>query len=295
MRFKPKGVEQLRADLPVDLAAINPLSTPGYVGKVNGKRLRRRFHKFDEELRTLQEQLFAHAQISASADDSASGGRGTNRAGAILLILQGMDTSGKGGMIRNALSVFDPQGLKPISFGAPNADELSHDFLWRIRKHTPQPGEIVVFDRSHYEDVLIQRVESMATPEEIERRYEAIVDFESELAAQGVSIIKVMLHISPDFQKKNLLRRLRRVDKRWKFDPSDIENRAKWDDYQRAYEIAIDRTDSDHAPWYIVPSDNKLYARTAVKLLLLRRLRAMGLNWPDPGYDVAAQQRRLSQ
>ena len=206
-----------------------------------------------------------------------------------------MDTSGKGGMIRNALSVFDPQGLKPISFGAPNADELSHDFLWRIRKHTPQPGEIVVFDRSHYEDVLIQRVESMATPEEIERRYEAIVDFESELAAQGVSIIKVMLHISPDFQKKNLLRRLRRVDKRWKFDPSDIENRAKWDDYQRAYEIAIDRTDSDHAPWYIVPSDNKLYARTAVKFLLLRRLRAMGLNWPDPGYDVAAQQRRLSQ
>ena len=295
MRFKPKDVEQLRADLPVDLAAINPLSTPGYVGKVNGKRLRRRFNKFDEELRTLQEQLFAHAQISASADDSASGGRGTNRAGAILLILQGMDTSGKGGMIRNALSVFDPQGLKPISFGAPNADELSHDFLWRIRKHTPQPGEIVVFDRSHYEDVLIQRVESMATPEEIERRYEAIVDFESELAAQGVSIIKVMLHISPDFQKKSLLRRLRRVDKRWKFDPSDIENRAKWDDYQRAYEIAIDRTDSDHAPWYIVPSDNKLYARTAVKFLLLRRLRAMGLNWPDPGYDVAAQQRRLSQ
>ena len=295
MRFKPKDVEQLRADLPVDLAAINPLSTPGYVGKVNGKRLRRRFNKFDEELRTLQEQLFAHAQISASADDSASGGRGTNRAGAILLILQGMDTSGKGGMIRNALSVFDPQGLKPISFGAPNADELSHDFLWRIRKHTPQPGEIVVFDRSHYEDVLIQRVESMATPEEIERRYEAIVDFESELAAQGVSIIKVMLHISPDFQKKNLLRRLRRVDKRWKFDPSDIENPAKWDDYQRAYEIAIDRTDSDHAPWYIVPSDNKLYARTAVKFLLLRRLRAMGLNWPDPGYDVAAQQRHLSQ
>lgn len=295
MRFKPKDVEQLRADLPVDLAAINPLSTPGYVGKVNGKRLRRRFNKFDEELRTLQEQLFAHARISASTDDSASGGRGTNRAGAILLILQGMDTSGKGGMIRNALSVFDPQGLKPISFGAPNAEELSHDFLWRIRKHTPQPGEIVVFDRSHYEDVLIQRVESMATPEEIERRYGAIVDFESELAAQGVSIIKVMLHISPDFQKKNLLRRLRRVDKRWKFDPSDIENRAKWDDYQRAYEIAIDRTDSDHAPWYIVPSDNKLYARTAVKFLLLRRLRAMGLNWPDPRYDVAVQQRRLSQ
>ncbi|ERJ45613.2 polyphosphate:nucleotide phosphotransferase [Corynebacterium pseudodiphtheriticum 090104] len=213
----------------------------------------------------------------------------------MLLILQGMDTSGKGGMIRNALSVFDPQGLKPISFGAPNAEELSHDFLWRIRKHAPQPGEIVVFDRSHYEDVLIQRVESMATPEEIERRYGAIVDFESELAAQGVTIIKVMLHISPDFQKKNLLRRLRRVDKRWKFDPSDIENRAKWDDYQRAYEVAIDRTDSDHAPWYIVPSDNKLYARTAVKFLLLRRLRAMGLNWPDPGYDVAVQQRRLSQ
>ncbi|MDK4273903.1 PPK2 family polyphosphate kinase [Corynebacterium pseudodiphtheriticum] len=295
MRFKPKDVEQLRADLPVDLAAINPLSTPGYVGKVSGKRLRRRFHKFDEELRTLQEQLFAHARISASTDDSASGGRGTNRAGAILLILQGMDTSGKGGMIRNALSVFDPQGLKPISFGAPNAEELSHDFLWRIRKHTPQPGEIVVFDRSHYEDVLIQRVESMATPEEIERRYGAIVDFESELAAQGVTIIKVMLHISPGFQKKNLLRRLCRVDKRWKFDPSDIENRAKWDDYQRAYEVAIDRTDSDHAPWYIVPSDNKLYARTAVKFLLLRRLRAMGLNWPDPGYDVAVQQRRLSQ
>lgn len=281
MAFKPRHAEQLRAVPPVDLSAIAPTSTPGFVGSPRGKRLRRRLHKFDAELQTLQEQLFAHSRS------------GTPETTSVLLILQGMDTSGKGGMIRNALSVFDPQGLRPISFGAPTAEEREHDFLWRIKKHVPKPGEIVVFDRSHYEDVLIQRVEEMATPAEIERRYEAIVDFESQLAARGVSIIKVMLHISPEFQRENLLRRLRRDDKRWKFDPSDIANREKWEDYQRAYEIAIDRTHTEEAPWYIIPGDNKLYARTAVKYLVLRRLRAMNLEWPTPSYDVDEAYSRL--
>lgn len=223
--------------------------------------MRRRFRKFDAELRQLQEQLFAHSRL------------GTAQSGSILLILQGMDTSGKGGMIRNALSVFDPQGLRPVGFGAPTEEERNHDFLWRINKHVPKDGEIVVFDRSHYEDVLIQRVEKMAPAEEIERRYDAIVDFESQLAARGVCIIKIMLHISAEFQKSNLARRLQRHDKRWKFDPSDLDNRKKWEDYQRAYEIAINRTHTEDAPWYIVPSDNKLYARTAVKYLVLRLAR----------------------
>lgn len=243
--------------------------------------MQRRFRKFDSELQTLQEQLYAHSRLGVPETES------------VLLVLQGMDTSGKGGMIRHALSVFDPQGMRPVGFGAPTAEELQHDFLWRIEKQVPRAGEIVVFDRSHYEDVLIQRVEKLASDAEIERRYDAIVDFESRLAARGVNIIKVMLHISPEFQKANLLRRLRRDDKQWKFDPSDIDNRKKWDDYQHAYEIAINRTSTEYAPWYIVPGDNKLYARTAVKYLLLRRLRAMKLSWPEPGYNVEEEFDRL--
>lgn len=243
--------------------------------------MQRRFQKFDSELQTLQEQLYAHSRLGVPETES------------VLLVLQGMDTSGKGGMIRHALSVFDPQGMRPVGFGAPTAEELQHDFLWRIEKQVPRAGEIVVFDRSHYEDVLIQRVEKLASDAEIERRYDAIVDFESQLAARGVNIIKVMLHISPEFQKANLLRRLRRDDKQWKFDPSDIDNRKKWDDYQHAYEIAINRTSTEHAPWYIVPGDNKLYARTVVKYLLLRRLRAMKLSWPEPGYNVEEEYDRL--
>lgn len=243
--------------------------------------MQRRFRNFDSELQTLQEQLYAHSRLGVPETES------------VLLILQGMDTSGKGGMIRHALSVFDPQGMRPVGFGAPTAEELQHDFLWRIEKQVPCAGEIVVFDRSHYEDVLIQRVEKLASDAEIERRYDAIVDFESQLAARGVNIIKVMLHISPEFQKANLLRRLRRDDKQWKFDPSDIDNRKKWDDYQHAYEIAINRTSTEHAPWYIVPGDNKLYARTVVKYLLLRRLRAMKLSWPEPGYNVEEEYDRL--
>ena len=243
--------------------------------------MQRRFRKFDSELQTLQEQLYANSRLGVPETES------------VLLVLQGMDTSGKGGMIRHALSVFDPQGMRPVGFGAPTAEELQHDFLWRIEKQVPSAGEIVVFDRSHYEDVLIQRVEKLASDAEIERRYDAIVDFESQLAARGVNIIKVMLHISPEFQKANLLRRLRRDDKQWKFDPSDIDNRKKWDDYQHAYEIAINRTSTEHAPWYIVPGDNKLYARTVVKYLLLRRLRAMKLSWPEPGYNVEEEYDRL--
>ena len=281
MAFKPRHVEQLRADPPVDLSAIDPASTPGFSGNPRGKRMQRRFRKFDSELQTLQEQLYAHSRLGVPETES------------VLLVLQGMDTSGKGGMIRHALSVFDPQGMRPVGFGAPTAEELQHDFLWRIEKQVPRAGEIVVFDRSHYEDVLIQRVEKLASDAEIERRYDAIVDFESQLAARGVNIIKVMLHISPEFQKANLLRRLRRDDKQWKFDPSDIDNRKKWDDYQHAYEIAINRTSTEHAPWYIVPGDNKLYARTVVKYLLLRRLRAMKLSWPEPGYNVEEEYDRL--
>ena len=154
-----------------------------------------------------------------------------------------MDTSGKGGAIRNVFSVFDPQGTKTVGFGKPTDEELAHDFLWRIRKHDPLPGQIVAFDRSHYEDVLIQRVHKWVDEDEVDRRFAAIRDYEQGLAGRNVKILKIFLHISPQFQKENLLERTEREDKYWKYAPSDIEERGYWDEYMAAYEDAIRRTD----------------------------------------------------
>jgi PPK2 family polyphosphate:nucleotide phosphotransferase len=211
----------------------------------------------------------------------------------VLLVLQGMDTSGKGGTIEHVLAGVDPHGLKVHAFKAPTAAEKRHDFLWRVRPQLPQAGSLGVFDRSHYEDVLVARVHSLAAPEAIEKRYGAIVDFEAELAASGTTIIKVMLHISPDEQKARLLARLDDPTKQWKFNPEDVGERAFWDQYQRAYEIAIDRTSTDAARWYVVPADHKWYARLAVQDILLTRLRELGAEWPAPTYDVAAQRARV--
>ncbi|HJD79101.1 MAG TPA: PPK2 family polyphosphate--nucleotide phosphotransferase, partial [Corynebacterium pollutisoli] len=216
------------------LADVDPTSTPGF--EWDKEDWEREFHEHDDELDELQEMLFANGR---------SGVPGT---GAVLLILQGMDTSGKGGVIRHVFRAFDPQALKIKAFGAPTAEERMHDFLWRVRPHEPAVGQIGVFDRSHYEDVLIQRVREMAPPEEIERRYDAIVDFEREMASRNVRIIKVMLHISKEFQKENLIERLENPDKHWKFEPGDLDERELWDEYQEAYEIAMKRTSTDFAP-----------------------------------------------
>ena len=213
-----------------------------------------------------------------------------------MLVLQGMDTSGKGGIIRNVVGdVLDPQGVLITAFGKPTEEEKKHDFLWRIAPHLPEPGMVSVFDRSHYEDVLVQRVREMAPPEEIERRYGAIVDFEAEAAAKGTKIIKVMPHISKKFQGENLRERIEREDKHWKYNPGDIEDRMLWDEFQEAYEIALKRTSTDVAPWYCVPSDNKDYCRTVVKTLLLKALRELDLEWPEPDFDPEVELKRLEE
>ena len=201
---------------PVDLQAIETNAAPGYAGdKKTGKT---DLLGIGEELFDLQERLFA---------GKADAGR------SLLLVLQGMDTSGKGGTLKDTVGLVDPQGVKITSFKAPTKEELAHDFLWRIRLAVPGPGIIGVFDRSHYEDVLIVRVRELAPPDEIERRYGAINDFEAELVESGVTLLKCMLHISPDEQKARLLARLDDPTKHWKYNPGDLGERAKWAEYRR--------------------------------------------------------------
>lgn len=262
------------------LSAIDPTETPGFDG--GKKKLDKAFSEPDDELEELQERLYANY-------------RAGNEVGSVLLVLQGMDTSGKGGVIRHVLGALDPQGVKLSAFGAPTEEELSHDFLWRIRKQLPGNGFIGVFDRSHYEDVLIARVDDLAPLKEIEQRYEQIREFEKELVDSGTRIIKVMLHISKDFQYENLAERLERDDKYWKYDPSDLNARRQWDQYQEAYQIAIAETSTEDAPWYVIPGDNKKFARMVVKHLLLQTLRDMNLEWPEADFDVEEQKKALEE
>jgi PPK2 family polyphosphate:nucleotide phosphotransferase len=183
--------------------------------------------------------------------------------------------------------------VKITSFKAPTPDERKHHFLWRVRHALPEPGYVGVFDRSHYEDVLIVRVHGMAEPHTIEHRYDEINEFEAELAADGVVIVKCMLHVSAAEQKERLLARLANEDKYWKFNPGDIDERAFWRDYRMAYEIALERTNTELAPWYVVPADKKWYRNLVIGQLLLEHLRGLNLQWPPPDFDVDAQRRRL--
>ena len=231
-------------------------------------------------LADLQERLFANHQVGED-------GR------RVLVVLQAMDTAGKGGIIKHVMGAVDPQGVQLAAFKKPTEEELAHDFLWRVRKQVPGAGKIGVFDRSHYEDVLIARVRELAPPEEIERRYGAINDFEAELADAGTTIIKVMLHISGEEQKRRLLARLERPEKHWKFNAGDIDERIFWPRYQESYQIAFDRTATPLAPWYVIPADRKWYARLAVQHLLILSLEAMNLEWPKADFDVEAEKERL--
>lgn len=278
-KFKIKDALDLRAGKTFRLADVDPTATPGFDGSKSD--LEDYFERYDDELYDLQERLFANGR--AHSDEAPS----------LLVVLQGMDTSGKGGAIRHVFSVFDPQGTKTVGFGKPTEEEMQHDFLWRIRKHDPVPGQVVAFDRSHYEDVLIQRVHEWVDEEEIDRRFEAIREYEQELAEKRVKILKVFLHISPEFQKENLLERTEREDKFWKYDPSDLEERGYWDKYMAAYEDAIRRTDELWAPWFVIPTDNKKYARMALKYLIVDALRHLNLSWPAPEFDPEAEKQRI--
>ncbi|GGR28769.1 polyphosphate kinase 2 family protein [Agromyces mediolanus] len=271
--------ELLRVGPGFRLADVDTNAHPGFDGdKVAGQAA---LAEGAAVLNRLQEQLFANNVVN-----------GDERR--VLLVLQAMDSAGKGGIVNHVMGAVDPQGVHLAAFKKPTAEELQHDFLWRIHKQVPAAGQIGVFDRSHYEDVLIGRVRELALPEEIERRYGAINDFEEELARTGTSIVKVMLHLSKDEQRERLADRLARPDKHWKFNPGDIDERARWDDYQEAYQLVFERTATADAPWFVVPADRKWYARLAVQHLVIDALERMDLDWPKADYDVAEQQRRLA-
>jgi PPK2 family polyphosphate:nucleotide phosphotransferase len=270
--------EALRAGPSFDLRALDPRSTPGFDGdKADAEEL---MPVLADKASDLQEQLYA---------ESKAGG---NRR--ILLIIQGMDTSGKGGVMRHVVGAMDPQGSEITAFKAPSEKEKKHHFLWRIRKAVPAPGLIGVFDRSHYEDVLIVRVHDLVPETEWSKRYDEINAFEADVAAEGTTIIKVMLHISNEEQRARLAERLERPDKHWKFNPGDIDERAHWDEYMEAYQAAIHRCSTEIAPWYVVPADRKWYARLAVLNLVDEHLAAMGLEWPSVDFDIEEQKARLA-
>jgi len=274
--------KKLRVGPNFEIADVDPSSTPGIPDDADKDDLDKAFHHYDKDLEKLQECLYANGRA------------GNKDAGSVLLVLQGMDTSGKGGIIKHVVgSVMDVQGVHIQAFGRPTEEEASHDFLWRFQPHLPAPGQIAVFDRSHYEDVLAQRVKQMAPPEEIERRYGAIVEFEEDLAKRGTRIIKVMPHISREFQEENLRERIENPDKHWKYNPGDIDDRKLWPQYMAAYQIAMTRTSTDDAPWYCVPSDNKEYCRTVVKTLLYDALTSLNLEWPEREFDAEKELERL--
>jgi len=255
-------------------ATVDPRSTPG-VGKrgTAEKRMIRR----QDRLRKLQDRLFAE------------------RRRALLVVLQGTDTSGKDGTVKHVIGAVNPQGVEITSFKAPTPEELRHHFLWRIRRRLPEPGHIAIFNRSHYEDVLVARVRELAPPEVIERRYREINEFERKVVESGTTIVKLCLHISAKEQGKRLLARLDDPEKRWKFNPGDLDDRDRWDEFQAAYATAVARCSTEWAPWYVVPADRKWYRNVAVTDILVDTLREMDPRYPEPDLDIPALRERLSK
>jgi len=271
--------EMLRVSEGFQLAEVDPQATPGITAtKKSGTALLRKNRR---ALASLQGKLFA---------DSTVGGKRS-----LLIVLQGMDSSGKGGIVKHALSAMNASGVVVHGFTAPTDEELRHNFLWRIRKHLPEPGMVSVFDRSHYEDVLAARVQNLADPETIEARYDKIIAFEQEAIDNGTVIVKLMLQISEKQQKKRLVARLHRKSKLWKYNPSDVDDRERWAALQEAYQIALERTSTDEAPWYVIPADHKWYGRLAAQEIILGKLKELDMTWPRPEYDLEEERRRVAQ
>jgi PPK2 family polyphosphate:nucleotide phosphotransferase len=206
-----------------------------------------------------------------------------NRDRALLVVLQGMDTAGKSGVIRNVFADTSPLGMQVRAFKAPSKTELAHDYLWRIHDAVPRKGRIGVFDRSHYEDVLVVKVRNFAPPETVEQRYDQINAFEEILTENGVTILKFMLHVGYEEQGIRLKERLTEEHKLWKFNPSDLEDRELWPEFMDAYETAVQRCSTEHAPWYIVPADSRTRRNAMIARIVRGTLEDMNLSWPDPG------------
>jgi PPK2 family polyphosphate:nucleotide phosphotransferase len=251
-----------------DLSAIDPASTDGAPG--DKKATNAAIGELRERLTDLQDRFYADSRH------------------ALLVVLQALDAGGKDGTIKHVFRGINPQGCKVTSFKAPNDTERSHDFLWRIHQNTPHRGMIGIFNRSHYEDVLIVRVHDLVPDHVWRRRYELIRDFEHELSCEDVRIVKFYLHISKEEQATRFRSRLERPDKRWKFSQTDLEERKYWDDYRVAFNDAIAATTSGFAPWYVIPSDNKWFRNYCVLTTLVETLEDLDPQYPEPEQDLPA-------
>jgi PPK2 family polyphosphate:nucleotide phosphotransferase len=249
----------------VRLREWDPDDTSGFKGKkADGLA---ELSRLRDRLESLQETLYAERKHK------------------VLVVLQGMDTAGKDGTIKRVFEGVNPQGVRVAHFGVPSQEERDHDFLWRVHKQVPGNGELVIFNRSHYEAVLVERVHKVVPKEVWQRRYELINEFERGLAEEGTSILKFYLHIDADEQKKRLLDRLRDPTKQWKFNPSDLPERKLWPEYMKAYEEALQRTSTEWAPWYLVPANHHWFRDLVVSTVLVGRLEDLHLRYPPPGFD----------
>jgi PPK2 family polyphosphate:nucleotide phosphotransferase len=256
----------VRPKSPAGLHRIDPGAKPGAPG--DKKATEAASLALNKELAELQERLWAENQRS------------------LLVVLQAMDAGGKDGTIRKVFGGVNPQGCRVTSFKAPSEEELAHDFLWRINKATPRKGEIGIFNRSHYEDVLIVRVHDLVPKSVWSKRYAIINSFEANLAASGTTIVKFFLHISKEEQAERFRKRLENPEKHWKFRLADLEERKYWDDYQEAFEDALTKTSTTVAPWYVIPSDSKWYRDWAVLSVLVETMRRMDPQFPPPEDDL---------
>jgi PPK2 family polyphosphate:nucleotide phosphotransferase len=251
----------------IDLAKLDPGSTPAFKG--GKKKAEARLLALNRKLETLQEALWAERKHK------------------VLIVLQGMDTSGKDGTISHVFEGVNPQGVRVAGFKAPTPEELDHDFLWRVHSKVPGKGEMMIFNRSHYEDVLAVRVKRLAPPGVWRARYGQINHFERLLAETGTVILKFFLHIDKDEQKRRLQARLDDPTKRWKFRQGDLADRALWPHYMAAYEEALSRTSQEWAPWYIVPANKKWYRNMVVATLLVEALESLEIQVPEPEEDLS--------
>jgi PPK2 family polyphosphate:nucleotide phosphotransferase len=246
----------------VDLPNHDPDAKSGFEGgKEQGKKA---LAPMNARLAELQRRLWAEARQG------------------LLVVIQAIDTGGKDSTIRKVFSGVNPQGVRVASFGVPTEIELAHDYLWRVHKEAPQDGYIKIFNRSHYEDVLVVRVKELVSDQTWSRRYRHIREFERTLTDEGTTIVKLFLHISKDEQRQRLQDRLDQPDKHWKFNKADLADRALWDDYQRAFEDALSETSTEYAPWYVVPANRKWYRNLVVSSILIETLESMDPQYPEP-------------
>jgi PPK2 family polyphosphate:nucleotide phosphotransferase len=250
----------------VDLSQWDPGEKSGFAGKK--KKGRKALLALSQRLETLQELLYAEHKHR------------------LLIVLQGMDTSGKDGTIRHVFESVNPQGVKVAGFKQPTPQELDHDYLWRVHPHVPGKGEITIFNRSHYEDVLVVRIHELVPPQVWRRRYAQINDFERMLTEEGTTILKFYLHIDQEEQKRRLQGRLDEPNKRWKFNPQDLQERKFWSAYVEAYEDALSETSTEWAPWYIVPANRKWYRNLVVATTIADTMQAFEMRYPEPAEDL---------